>query len=66
MSTLNMKDLSSKQEEIVQDIWQVCEYLKFARGAGVADSVLADQAKNIGLAMARFEREENKMRVPTD
>jgi hypothetical protein len=66
MSALNLKDLSSKQEEIVQEIWQVCEYLKFARGAGVGDSILADQARNIGLAMGRFEREENKRRVPTD
>jgi len=67
MSRLDLENLSPKQEEIVQEIWQVCEYLQFARGAGVTDGVLVDQAKNIGLAMARFDREEekkNKAAVP--
>lgn len=57
MSALDLENLSLKQKEVLGEIWQVCEYLKFARGAGVEDRILADQAKNIGLAMARFERE---------
>ncbi len=65
MSVLDLDNLSPKQKEIIGEIWQVCEYLKFAR-ASVGDSVLAEQAKNIGLAMVRFEREENKkLAIPT-
>jgi len=66
MSVLNWKDLSPKQEEILQEIWRVCEYLEVSRNWNIDDRLLAEQAKNIGSAMRNFRREENKRRAPTD
>jgi hypothetical protein len=63
MSGLDLENLSPTQKEILVGIWSICEYLKFARGAGVEDRILAEQAKNIGLAVAQFEREEDKKAV---
>jgi hypothetical protein len=65
MSALNLKNLSPKQEEILQEIWRVCEYFEVSRNWNVEDRLLAEQAKNIGSAMCSFRREENKRRDPT-
>jgi hypothetical protein len=64
MSALNLKDLSPEQEKIVQEIWKVCKYFEVARSWSVDHSVLVEQTKNIGLAVTRFEQEENKKRKP--
>jgi len=67
MSGLNLENLSPKQKEILEEIWKVCKYFESARLWKVDDSVLAQQARNVGSMMDDFDKEEgrkNKSAVP--
>ncbi len=63
MSALELENLSPKQKEIFKQVWTICTYFQHMRRYA-DDSVLAQQAKNIGMMLDDLDKEESRKNKP--
>jgi hypothetical protein len=56
---MDLEKLSPKQKEIFKQVWSVCVYFQHARKYAF-DSVLAEQARCVGMMLDDFDKEESK------
>jgi len=59
MSVLDFGNLSLKQQESFKQVWSLCIYFQHARRYA-PDSVLAQQARDIGMMLDDIDKEEGK------
>lgn len=60
--SVDLKNLSKRQEVVLQQILSVCEYFEASRQWNLEDRILAEQAKRIGSLMADLKKDEKEQK----